>query len=295
MPLLALNACLACDPLRAREFVDVDVESFQKNIVEFTLSTFRPMKEDLESGKEVDGKSLMVGYGLWTLSLAQEPRNELIDALVRNLTLTQRDDGHWDYHSFRPPAASSELMTTALALSGLKRYGQGHLDPESLLAMRNKARHWLESIEPDSNNENVVGRIWCEHLLNEGDNSKAEKGMSAIWSLQRPDGGWAQAPGMESDAYATGQSMMMLSEIQPQANRLDLYNDPNYVRGIRYLIEHQEPEGSWHVVTRAKPVQIYFDNGDPHGKDQFISIMATGWATTVLAEYLAREHTPLSP
>ncbi len=73
-------------------------------------------------------------------------------------------------------------------------------------------------------------------------------------------------------------------------------------------VDSQEPDGSWHVVTRSKPVQIFFDNGDPHGKDQFISVLATNWAVAALANFQAfgsdplesfqvasRPHNPLQP
>ena len=53
--------------------------------------------------------------------------------------------------------------------------------------------------------------------------------------------------------------------------------------GEKYLLDQQQDDGSWLVETRAKPVQIFFDNGDPHGKSQFISIAATSWATAALA------------
>ena len=47
-------------------------------------------------------------------------------------------------------------------------------------------------------------------------------------------------------------------------------------------MSNQLPDGSWHVVSRSKPFQPYFESGYPHGKDQFISIAAAGWATTAL-------------
>jgi len=49
-----------------------------------------------------------------------------------------------------------------------------------------------------------------------------------------------------------------------------------------YLIDTQLEDGSWHVATRAKPFQIYFESGFPHDEDQFISIAASGWATLAL-------------
>jgi hypothetical protein len=37
------------------------------------------------------------------------------------------------------------------------------------------------------------------------------------------------------------------------------------------------------VRSRSRPFQVYFESGFPYGKDQFISLAASGWATTALA------------
>src|SRR5262249_18741683 len=60
-------------------------------------------------------------------------------------------------------------------------------------------------------------------------------------------------------------------------------DDPAYQRGLKFLIDAQREDGSWLVRSRSKPFQLYFESGFPHGKDQFISIAASGWATTALA------------
>jgi N-acyl-D-amino-acid deacylase len=59
-------------------------------------------------------------------------------------------------------------------------------------------------------------------------------------------------------------------------------NDPVYQRGVNYLLETQQEDGSWHVSSRSRPFQTYFESGYPHGKDQFISIAASSWATMAL-------------
>ena len=59
--------------------------------------------------------------------------------------------------------------------------------------------------------------------------------------------------------------------------------DQKAQRAVEYLLKTQLADGSWHVKTRAKPVQVYFDNGDPHEKDQFISMAATSWSVAALA------------
>jgi N-acyl-D-amino-acid deacylase len=37
------------------------------------------------------------------------------------------------------------------------------------------------------------------------------------------------------------------------------------------LLREQWADGSWRVESFAKPVQPPYDNGDPHGKHQFVS------------------------
>ena len=94
---------------------------------------------------------------------------------------------------------------------------------------------------------------------------------------QQPDGGWAQRDGMESDAYATGTALAALHQAAGLAP-----DDPVYRRGVRFLLATQLEDGSWHVRSRSKPFQLYFESGFPHGKDQFISLAASSWATTAV-------------
>jgi hypothetical protein len=61
-------------------------------------------------------------------------------------------------------------------------------------------------------------------------------------------------------------------------------DDAAYRRGVAYLVRTQRSDGAWIVETRSRPVQKFFDNGDPGGKSQFISFAATGWATLALLE-----------
>ena len=126
-----------------------------------------------------------------------------------------------------------------------------------------------------------------------GNDEQLRAARESVLARQRDDGGWSQTLGMASDAYATGQTLFVLQEsgLAPSA--------PEYQRGVRNLLATQKEDGSWLVETRAKPVQVFFDNGDPHGKHQFISISATAWAVTALAETLPRplpaaDATPVS-
>jgi hypothetical protein len=61
-------------------------------------------------------------------------------------------------------------------------------------------------------------------------------------------------------------------------------SDLAYQRGLKFLMDTQLKDGSWHVKSRSKPFQIYFESGFPHGKDQFISAAASSWATVALLQ-----------
>jgi hypothetical protein len=55
------------------------------------------------------------------------------------------------------------------------------------------------------------------------------------------------------------------------------------VRGVHYLLQTQQEDGSWYVKTRALAFQPYFEADFPYGFDQWISAAGTSWATMALA------------
>lgn len=95
---------------------------------------------------------------------------------------------------------------------------------------------------------------------------------------QRADGGWSQLPGMESDAYATGQSLYAMHVAGVSSS------DAAFLRGVKYLLRTQDADGSWYVNKRAIPANNFFDAGFPHGQSQYASLNGTCWATLALLE-----------
>jgi hypothetical protein len=62
-------------------------------------------------------------------------------------------------------------------------------------------------------------------------------------------------------------------------------------RGINYLLSTQRADGSWYVRSRSPKLRPYFEGGFAYGPDQWISSMATGWATTALALSMRADST----
>jgi squalene cyclase len=102
--------------------------------------------------------------------------------------------------------------------------------------------------------------------------------IAELLSLQRPDGGWRQTANMGSDAYATGQTLYVLSLAGYPAER------PEIKRGIDFLVTTQKADGSWPMVSRGKP------GGKPSKLLTPITCAATSWATLSLARLVPKNE-----
>jgi hypothetical protein len=69
--------------------------------------------------------------------------------------------------------------------------------------------------------------------------------LAAIEREQGADGGWSQTSEMESDAYATGQTLYVLARagIHPEAASLR--------RGVAFLTRTQLSDGAWPMTSRV--------------------------------------------
>jgi N-acyl-D-amino-acid deacylase len=239
-----------------------------------TYDSFKARIENLKDGTGIGGRAMTVGFGLWALDLGSWKMDDITSAMVSFLLKNQEADGHFSSNLNRPPLEDSIVTSTAIVAYYTQKFGPADQKAEVARSV-NSAKEWLLKA-PTSSQEDRNSKLWGLNLLT-ADKEHAEKERKQILASQRADGGWAQLAGMESDAYATGQTLFVLEETgTPVAH-------PAYQRGVRFLLETQLKDGSWHVKTRSKPVQTFFDSGFPHGKDQFISISATSWAVAALA------------
>jgi N-acyl-D-amino-acid deacylase len=304
------RSCFSCHhqalPLMANSIGNVQSSSgrdkfyerqLTRDVLEFTERSLSGKKSTLSAGGDIGGKALTVAYGLWTMDLAGAPANDTTLAMVENLLKTQAEDGAWDFKSLRPPAASSRAMTSAVAVYGLRSYAHGAVEEQRIQAAYERVMDWSSKHLKSESHEDLIGQLWLEHMLSSElkrpETKRVAQLAKELWSSQRDDGGWAQMPDLPSDPYATGQALILLAEAGNDRDENAAGISANYARGIRFLIDSQQPDGSWLVRTRSKPVQVFFDNGDPHGEHQFISMMATSWATAALREFKHRTKNPL--
>ena len=274
LPIMALTTArergFAIDPKNLREQVKFTADFLERNRTNYL------------DGKGQGGQALTAGYALWALENGGWNSDATTDAVTEYLLLWQRDLDHWKPQTLRPPSEGSEFTASYVASRGLQRFGTG-AQKQKIAQRVEQVRRWVLKT-PAQDTEDRVFRL---RALQAGGARDADihRAVEELLQSQRTDGGWAQLPDMDSDAYATGTSLVALH----QAGRLATTEDA-YRRGLRYLLSTQLEDGSWHVKTRSKPIQTYYESGYPHSKDQFISISAAGWATTALA--LALPVTP---
>jgi hypothetical protein len=226
-------------------------------------------------GKGQGGQVDTAGYALFTLELGGWEPDATTEAVAEYFLRRDQDLDHWRTTSNRPPSEVSDFTATYLALRGLRHWGT--LGQEDRIAQRfAAARAWLLSA-PAKDTEDRVFRLWALREAGAEDRDVRAAAQELVQS-QREDGGWGQTDSMDSDAYATGSALVVLHLAGGLAT-----SDPAYQRGIAFLLKTQREDGSWFVHSRSRPFQTYFESGFPHSKDQFISIAASGWATTALA------------
>jgi ankyrin repeat protein len=208
-----------------------------------------------------------------------DPPSPLTDAMVHYLASRQEPSGGWSIlGGERPPMETGVISRTAMAIRALKYYGWPARRDEFDRRIA-RARAWLEAAKPLTRYDEVY---WIAGLGAAGvPHSDLEGAASKLIDEQCADGGWAQTPYLDSDAYATG---LILSTLYREGFLKP--SDAAYARGVAYLIKTQFPDGSWYVRGRAPKLQPYFQSAFPFDHDQWISTTATAYAVMALAPAL---------
>jgi hypothetical protein len=280
LPVLALSAA------KSKGF-QIDEAELARQI-EHTVKFLEKNRENYLQGKGQGGQADTAGYALFSLAATGWPRDRTTAAVAEYLVQRHQDKDHWLNTSTRPPTEASQFTTTFVALRGLSAYGT--LD-ERVAKRQEQVRQWLAAATPRENEDRVF-RLLALQEAGAADDAVAAAAKDLL-AKQHTDGGWAQLDGGEpawatkSDAYATGTALVALR----LAGNVPV-TDAAWQMGAAYLLEAQLPDGSWHVPSRSKPFQAYFESGFPHEKDQFISCAASGWATWALV--LAHGGEPVS-
>ncbi len=257
----------------------VDTKNFQRQL-DHTDAHLKRSKNKYADGSGTGGQVDTAGWALWGLEAGQRDPDAITDPVVDYLLGKQKENGSWPCSSNRPPSEKSDFATSYLALRAIEMFGRESHET-NVIAAKEKSAKWFAKVEPEDTEDRVFQLLSLPYVELDG---QSDQRTDELIGLQQPDGGWAQMNGMDSDAYATATVLYALAEggMGP--------TDAVYRLGVEYLLQHQLPDGSWHVESRSKPFQLYFETGYPHGKDQFISTTAACWATLALMHVLPQQE-----
>ena len=150
--------------------------------------------------------------------------------------------------------------------------------PESQRTALSKAIAWLDAAKlSDLHQENVMKVLMGARSGKPRETLQAT--IDELLALQRADGGWSQTiPELQSDAFATGQTLYVLSLAGYTAERAEIK------RGIDFLVATQIPDGSWPMDSRSTP------DGSPGSSTLLtpINCTASSWATLGLSRLVPK-------
>jgi len=206
--------------------------------------------------------TILLSQALQVVPHANPLRERGAQRIKEHLQAVRHGD-HWVGSSGRPPIFNTpQVITrqTVLALAGQ--------DVELVDA----ANRWLISESADETHQGLVLRLWAAANRAQCSAKEIDDLVARLISQQRPDGGWAQSAELESDAFATGQTLFAL-------NRAGLLaTDLRVQRAINFLARTQRSNGSWPMTSRPDP-----QTGVGASLLSPITYAATAWSVLGLA------------
>ena len=291
---LNTRKCAACHhaamPLWALSEAERQGYAIDKKYLADTIESLLGSKDKLLSSKifpnpadppdpRPQGRGLNMGLPFLavaarSLPSLEEGQKQSLKLIAEEIVKKQQPDGSWEFFATlrRPPINESQTTDAAWIIMALE--GETGPDaPESQRAALSKAIAWLDAAKPSDLHQDKVLKV----LLGARSGKPRETMQTTIdelLALQRADGGWSQTvPELKSDAFATGQTLYVLSLAGYTAER------PEIKRGIDFLVATQTPDGSWPMISRSTP------DGSPGSSKLLtpITCAASSWATLGLA------------
>jgi hypothetical protein len=204
-----------------------------------------------------------------------------IERIVGHILRHQEIDGSWTWSlapakNRPPPVFESDEVVTLMAYMTLAPFGQADSNEKHLTREgRARAGSWLEKTKPGSSTQSAALRLYRD--VRAGKSARElEPSIARLLGLQREDGGWGQAKGLLSDAYATGQALYFLSLAGVARDSTEIQ------RAVRFLVANQKEDGAWPMKSRAHPGAQPMTNPVP------ITYFGSAWATLGLMRSVPR-------
>ncbi len=275
MPLWALNEAdrqgYAIDKKFRSETIEATLGSHDKLIA----SKLVPGPKDPPDTRPI-GRGLNMGLPFLAVAAQSSPalserQKQTLKWIAQETLKKQMQDGSWEFFLSRPPVNETQLTDVAWILMSLQDATRTGGSP-AVRAALDKGVAWLSTAKLPETHESKVLKLLLATRAGKP-RLELQPAVDELLAQQQPDGGWRQKPDMKSDAFATGQTLYVLSLAGSAPER------PEIKRGIDFLIATQKPDGSWPMTSHSSP------DGKPGSAKLLtpITCAASSWATLALS------------
>ena len=225
-----------------------------------------------------------------SLTSLEAGQNQSLKLIADEIVKKQQADGSWEFFANlrRPPINESQSTDVAWIIMALEGATRRPDAPESQRAALTKAITWFDAVNSSGIHQEKALRVLIG-VRSARPRETMQSTIDELLALQRADGGWSQTvPELKSDAFATGQTLYVLSLAGYTAK------GPEIKRAIDFLVATQSPDGSWPMISRSTP------DGSPGSAKLLtpITCAASSWATLGLARLVpkrAEREAPAQP
>jgi hypothetical protein len=278
MPLWALSEAERQGYTIDKKFVADTFESLLGSNEKLMASKIFPNPADPPDPRP-QGRGLNMGLPFLAIAAQslpelEEGKKQSLKLIAEEIVKKQQPDGSWEFFATlrRPPINESQTTDSAWIIMAIQ--GETGPDaPESQRAALSKAIAWLDAVKPSDNHQDKIMKVLLGARLGKP-REVMQTTINELFALQRGDGGWSQTvPELKSDAFATGQTLLVFALAGYTAERAEIK------RGIDFLVATQTADGSWPMISRSTP------DGSPGSATLMtpITCAASSWATLGLA------------
>ena len=277
MPLWALSEAdrqgYAIDKKFLADTAEATLGSLEKMIASKLVSNPADPPDPRPSAKGVNMGTVFMAVAAQSLPILDKGQKQSLRLIADEIVKKQLADGSWEFFANlrRPPINESQITDAVWIILALQ--GELERDPsESQRVALKKATIWLAGAKISDNLQDKVLKVLMAIRAGKSRN-EMQIVIDELLAQQRTDGGWSQTTKMSSDAFATGQTLYVLSLAGYSADQ------PDIKRAINFLVATEKPDGSWPMTSRSTP------DGKPGSAKLLtpITCAASAWATLGLA------------
>ncbi len=180
-----------------------------------------------------------------------------------------------------PIFESREVLTLLAVLAMLPHEPPGPEQPATVRDGYRKASEWLAAATTGADTQSMALRLLIT-MQQRKPRNELRTAIDQLLARQRHDGGWGQLRDLASDAFATGQTLYVLSLVGVDRRQ------PAIRRGVAFLVANQRADGSWPMTPRAHPGAKPSTNSLPIGH------FGSCWAVLGLVRTVPGEHGNIS-